>query len=633
MLGGAELWAEKYRPKRIDQMCFPAGANKLKMFLESFDINNKDHKRAALLSGPPGVGKTTTVHVVAAELGLRVIEYNASDHRSKRTLHENVSGLTNNQTIGGAGGSRPATQHAGRSDDPLAALLGSRPATATAAAAPKKVLPWVKPGANFIILMDEVDGCDRGGVSEIIQMIKTTTVPILCTCNDRWHQKLRSLVNHVEDMRFTRPPCNLVASYICDKVLSKEGVVVPKDLLQEIIKSQGSDIRSALSNLQMWCLTQRRGLDQKQLVACARTGFKNETFGMFDTPELFLKVQTPPKTFEELQSAFYGADLVDLFIQENYIHFQPKTGDWMTAVAKAAKSISEGDRVSKAIFTEQNWALSNTHLVLAAVYPAAMVRGDYQSFLTGPAAGFDKARPIKFPMWLGSNSSAGKNQRLLQCVAREGGHPNGGLSGNTADVATDYIPLGLSPALAQPLVEQDKAGIAPVTRVMEQYHLQRDDWDFIQEVGVFKKMKAPPGCPHLAASIPTATKSAFTREFNKTHKFDNIAKTSLKGGGGASAGSQLGYADEDGVAGGTGEDIGSDGDEEKEDSQTASAAAKKPAAKAAAKAPSRAGAKAKAAAAAATGKGDVPAPAPKPAAKAKKSPQKRPREPIEIDSD
>ena len=37
--------------------------------------------------------------------------------------------------------------------------------------------------------------------------------------------KLRSLVNHVEDMKFARPPCNIVASYLVDKVLAKEQLV------------------------------------------------------------------------------------------------------------------------------------------------------------------------------------------------------------------------------------------------------------------------------------------------------------------------------------------------------------------------------------------------------------------------
>lgn len=44
--------------------------------------------RAALLSGPPGVGKTTTAHVVAAECGFEVMELNASDKRSMTCVRE-----------------------------------------------------------------------------------------------------------------------------------------------------------------------------------------------------------------------------------------------------------------------------------------------------------------------------------------------------------------------------------------------------------------------------------------------------------------------------------------------------------------------------------------------------------------
>ena len=37
--------------------------------------------------------------------------------------------------------------------------------------------------------MDEVDGMagneDRGGVAELIALIKTSRIPIICICNDR----------------------------------------------------------------------------------------------------------------------------------------------------------------------------------------------------------------------------------------------------------------------------------------------------------------------------------------------------------------------------------------------------------------------------------------------------------------
>ena len=53
--------------------------------------------------------------------------------------------------------------------------------------------------------MDEVDGMagneDRGGVAELIALLKTTKVPVIAMCNDRNHQKIRSLANHCFDLR------------------------------------------------------------------------------------------------------------------------------------------------------------------------------------------------------------------------------------------------------------------------------------------------------------------------------------------------------------------------------------------------------------------------------------------------
>lgn len=57
--------------------------------------------------------------------------------------------------------------------------------------------------------MDEVDGMagneDRGGIQELIALIKNTNVPIICMCNDRQHPKVRSLANYCFDLRFSKP--------------------------------------------------------------------------------------------------------------------------------------------------------------------------------------------------------------------------------------------------------------------------------------------------------------------------------------------------------------------------------------------------------------------------------------------
>lgn len=45
-----------------------------------------------------------------------------------------------------------------------------------------------------LVVMDEVDGMggsDRGGIQELIMLIKKSKVPIIAICNDRQHQKIR----------------------------------------------------------------------------------------------------------------------------------------------------------------------------------------------------------------------------------------------------------------------------------------------------------------------------------------------------------------------------------------------------------------------------------------------------------
>jgi replication factor C subunit 1 len=42
--------------------------------------------RAVCLSGPPGIGKTTSAHLVANLEGYDILEYNASDTRNEKLL-------------------------------------------------------------------------------------------------------------------------------------------------------------------------------------------------------------------------------------------------------------------------------------------------------------------------------------------------------------------------------------------------------------------------------------------------------------------------------------------------------------------------------------------------------------------
>lgn len=56
--------------------------------------------------------------------------------------------------------------------------------------------------------MDEVDGMagneDRGGLQELVSLIKHTEVPIICICNDRYNTKVKTISIHSYDLKFSK---------------------------------------------------------------------------------------------------------------------------------------------------------------------------------------------------------------------------------------------------------------------------------------------------------------------------------------------------------------------------------------------------------------------------------------------
>ena len=112
------LWVDKYKPasmaKIIGQNGDKSNAKKLHYWLQNWNKFHgadaqKDIKgygrddglsfKCALLSGGPGIGKTTTAQIVCKDLGFTYIELNASDSRSKKLLDSIVGTCVNNHSI------------------------------------------------------------------------------------------------------------------------------------------------------------------------------------------------------------------------------------------------------------------------------------------------------------------------------------------------------------------------------------------------------------------------------------------------------------------------------------------------------------------------------------------------------
>ena len=55
--------------------------------------------KAAIISGPPGIGKTSTARILSEQLGYDILEMNASDTRNKKTIQNMIGELSTNNCL------------------------------------------------------------------------------------------------------------------------------------------------------------------------------------------------------------------------------------------------------------------------------------------------------------------------------------------------------------------------------------------------------------------------------------------------------------------------------------------------------------------------------------------------------
>ena len=109
-------------------------------------------------------------------------------------------------------------------------------------------------GRKHVLIMDEVDGMsggDRGGVADLIQTIKNSKVPIICICNDKYSQKLKSLRNHTIELDFAKPTAAMISKRL-RMICQAEGLQMNDATMNAVIQNaNGGDIRLILGTLQM----------------------------------------------------------------------------------------------------------------------------------------------------------------------------------------------------------------------------------------------------------------------------------------------------------------------------------------------------------------------------------------------
>ncbi|XP_065593184.1 replication factor C subunit 1 isoform X2 [Cyrtonyx montezumae] len=481
------LWVDKYKPASLKSIIGQQGeqscANKLLRWLRSWHKNTSEEGqakpnksggkddgtsfKAALLSGPPGVGKTTTASLVCKELGYSYVELNASDTRSKSSLKEVVAESLNNTSIKDF-------------------------CSGTSSSVSEK----------HVLIMDEVDGMagneDRGGIQELIGLIRHTKIPIICMCNDRNHPKIRSLVHYCFDLRFQRPRLEQIKGAMMS-IAFKEGLKIPPPAMNEIILAANQDIRQVLHNLNMWC-AKDKSLTYDEAKADASRAKKDIKLGPFDVVRKVFAAGEEASRMSLIDKSdlfFHDYSLAPLFVQENYVHVKPAAagGDLkkhLMLLSRAADSICDGDLVDKQIRSKQNWNLLPTQAIYSSVLPGELMRGYMSQF------------PV-FPSWLGKFSSTGKHERTIQELAM---HMSLRTQACKRTVNMEYL-SHLRDALVQPLRDMGADGVRDAIAFMDSYCLMKEDIENIMEISMWG------GKPSPFSKLDPKVKAAFTRAYNR----------------------------------------------------------------------------------------------------------------------
>lgn len=488
-----QLWTTKYAPRRErDLVGNKAPVAKLKEWLEQWAKarKNKFKKpgpkmygayRAVLLSGPPGVGKTSAAHLVAHLAGYTPVEFNASDTRSKKLVETTLREVIGNSNL-------DKFYNAGKTF-----VIGKDTVSIT---------------DKSVLIMDEVDGMsagDRGGVGAINLLIKKTNIPIICICNDRKNQKMRPFDHTTLDITFRKPDSQAVKARLMS-IAYNEKLDIPPNVMLSLVESSQGDIRQCINMLSTWSLTNKSmEYDQSK-----KLGAENTKPGINTPWTLYSDITGPymwsPNSRKTLNDKadyyFQDSTFMPLFMHENYIKQRPVLARGaaqpdlknLELFSRAADSMSYADVMDSMIHgTQQHWSLMPAHAIASTVAPAYYVHG-------ANAAHFPA-----FPSWFGQNS---KQQKLRRALADIGARMRAVSSTSTDEIVLSYESV-LFDKMTMPLIEDGTDGVPEVITTMDDYFLTPDDREAILELGLGNQ-----DMEKVLKQIKPQAKSGLTRKYN-----------------------------------------------------------------------------------------------------------------------
>ncbi len=347
-----DLWIEKHKPKTLEEFVGnKKAAEELKNFVSGFKPGE-----ALMFYGPTGIGKSLLVETFCSENKFLLQQLDASEISVESVQEIKMS--SKNKSLFNKG---------------------------------------------KIILIDELEGIsgrDRGIMTEVADLIKTSKFPLILITSDPYLPKLKTIKGYCKLVKFDKIPSPSIAKRLGD-VCKTEGIEAEKEALSILSKFCQGDLRSAISDLQTVCLGKNK-IDSKDLVAL---GFREREENIFNSLQPIFHSRSLNVGRMALNKSDKDPDEIFWWI-ENNILLEFKTPE---EIIQGYDLLSHADILRNRTFKNQNWRFK--------AIASDMVSGI--SILKNSHTGFVMYRPPQRFVLLGKAKA--KREELQETMNNVGG--------------------------------------------------------------------------------------------------------------------------------------------------------------------------------------------------------------------
>ncbi len=266
------LILEKYTPKTLkDVVGNEKALADARTWLNNFRKRVPGTPPAILLSGPPGIGKTTIAHLLLKESGYRVVEFNASEERSRSAVVDRLMPVMLADT------SFLFTRSTAVVLDEIDGMSGDNGGLSTVVSILKgEYQKFVKddlktdhkPDSEMLgsaakprkMTQRKVKVVTKGtGQKKRGKLVTVSKTPVICIANVAYSKKMEGLRKICKEIKFAVPTTSQQQKLI-ERVLTGEGYTFDGDVSFFLSKKIGSpDYRHTLIEIGEWLRNRKLG--------------------------------------------------------------------------------------------------------------------------------------------------------------------------------------------------------------------------------------------------------------------------------------------------------------------------------------------------------------------------------------